>query len=78
MKIIHHINDEVVDILNARDDITVESIAVVDSIPAFEPKEGFNGVLKYGEDGLYWEYVEAPVIDEISDKEFVEMIEEAL
>lgn len=78
MKIIQHINGVVVDILNARQDATAANIAVVDSIPAYEPKEGYNGVLKYGNNGLYWEYVEAPVNDNITDEEFVNMIEEAL
>ena len=78
MKIIQHINGVVVDILNARQDATAANIAVVDSIPAYEPKEGYNGVLKYGNNGLYWEYVEVPVNDNITDEEFVNMIEEAL
>ena len=78
MKIIQHTNGVVVDIINARQDATAANIAVVDSIPAYEPKEGYNGVLKYGNNGLYWEYVEAPVNDNITDEEFVNMIEEAL
>lgn len=74
MKIIQHINGVVVDILNARQDITAESIAVVDPIPSFEPKEGFNGVLMYGENGLYWEYEAIPVSDEITDEEALDII----
>jgi hypothetical protein len=53
MKIIQHINGIVVDILNVRNDATMENIILVDSIPVFEPKEGYNGILKYGENGLY-------------------------
>lgn len=74
MKIIQHINGVVVDILNARQDITAESIAVVDSIPAFEPREGHNGVLMYGENGLYWHYEPVPVTDEISDTEALNIL----
>lgn len=74
MKIIQHINGVVVDILNARQDITAESIAVVDSIPSFEPREGFNGVLMYGDNGLYWSYEAVPVTDEISDAEALDII----
>lgn len=69
MKIIQHINGVVVDIINVRQDVTADSIAVVDSIPSFEPKEGFNGVLMYGKNGLYWNYVAVPVSDEITDTE---------
>ena len=78
MKLIQHINGVVVDVRNARDDMTLENIAIVEGVPTFEPKEGHNGVLMYGESGLYWEYVEAPVSDEISGDEFLSMIEGVL
>lgn len=78
MKIIQHINGIVVDILNAREDITNDNIIVVDSIPSFEPKEGYNGVLKYGENGLYWDYDLVTVSDEIPPDELQSMIEEVL
>jgi hypothetical protein len=60
MKLIQHINGVVVDILNVRNDATMESIALVNSIPVFVPKEGYNGILKYGESGLYWDYEAVP------------------
>lgn len=78
MKLIQHINGVVVDILNVRDDATMETIALVDSIPVFEPREGYNGVLKYGENGLYWDYEAVPVNDEIPSEELQTMIEEVL
>ena len=74
MKIIQHINGVVVDILNARQDIMAESIVVVDSIPVFEPQDGYNGVLMYGENGLYWYYEPVPVTDEISDTEALNIL----
>jgi hypothetical protein len=78
MKLIQHINGVVVDILNVRDDIAIDRITLVDSIPVFEPREGYNGVLKYGENGLYWDYEAAPVNDEIPSEELQTMIEEVL
>lgn len=78
MKLIQHINGVVVDILNIRNDSTMENIAIVDSIPDFEPREGYNGVLKYGENGLYWDYEEVLVNDEISAEELKEMVEEVI
>lgn len=62
------------DIFNARDDATNENIALVDFIPSFEPREGYNGILKYGENGLYWDYELAPTSDEISDSEALNII----
>lgn len=78
MKLIQHTNGVVVDILNVKDDATMESIILVDSIPDFEPKEGYNGVLKYNENGLYWDYVLAPVSDKIPAEELQTMIEGVL
>lgn len=78
MKLIQHVNGVVVDIRNAREDATISNIALVDNIPAFEPKDGYNGVLKYGENGLYWDYEEAPANDEISGDEFMNMVGEVL
>lgn len=74
MKIIQHINGVVVDVLNARQNATADSIALVDDIPAYEPKEGYNGILMYGETGLYWAYEEAPASDEISTEEALNII----
>lgn len=75
MKIIQHINGVVVDILNARIDATIENITVVNELPIFEPREGFNGVLKYSEEnGLYWDYREVTPSDEISDSEALDII----
>jgi hypothetical protein len=79
MKIIQFIDGIVVDILNAREDITADTIAIADSIPTFEPREGFNGILKYSnENGLYWDYVEIETNNEITDEEFINMIEEVM
>lgn len=75
MKIIQYNEDgTVVDILNARSDATAESLALVDGIPVFAPKDGCNGVLKYGDNGLYWDYEEVPVSDEISAAEALDII----
>lgn len=81
MKIIQFKDNKVVDILNVREDATIETLAVVKDIPTFEPKEGFNGELRYSADtGLYWEYIEHPPVDEreISNAEFGKMVEEVL
>jgi hypothetical protein len=64
MKLIQYINGVVVDILNVRNDATMENIALVDSIPVFEHKEGYNGVLKYGESGLYWDFEAIPSVED--------------
>lgn len=74
MKIIQHNNGVVVDVLNARQDATKDNVAIVDDIPAFEPREGYSGVLMYGENGLYWAYEEAKPSDYISDKEAIGII----
>ena len=80
MKIIQiNTENKVVDILNARNDASQNTIFVVNNIPSFEPREGFNGVLMYNpEQGLYWDYVEAPVNNEISDQELGAMIKEVI
>lgn len=64
----------VVDILNARSDANMNNLALADDLPVFIPKDGYNGVLKYGDNGLYWDYVEAPVSDEISAEEALDII----
>ena len=76
MIIIQHSNGVVIDILRCRDDTTNENIAVVNFIPAYEPREGYNGVLKYGENGLYWEYElsETSDEDEISNEEVLNIL----
>ena len=76
MIIIQHSNGIVIDILLCRDDTTNENIAVVNSIPAYEPREGYNGVLKYGENGLYWDYElsETSDEDEISNEEALNIL----
>lgn len=76
MIIIQHSNGVVIDILRCRDDTTNENIAVVNSIPAYEPREGYNGVLKYGENGLYWDYElsETSDEDEISNEEALNIL----
>lgn len=76
MIIIQHSNGIVIDILCCRDDTTNENTAVVNSIPAYEPREGYNGVLKYGENGLYWDYElsEMSDEDEISNEEALNIL----
>lgn len=76
MIIIQHSNGIVIDILRCRDDTTNENIAFVNSIPAYEPREGYNGVLKYGENGLYWDYElsETSDEDEISNEEALNIL----
>ena len=76
MIIIQHSNGVVIDILRCRDDTTNENIAVVKSIPAYEPREGYNGVLKYRENGLYWDYElsETSDEDEISNEEALNIL----
>lgn len=76
MIIIQHSNSVVIDILRCRDDTTNENIAVVNSIPAYEPREGYNGVLKYGVNGLYWDYElsETSDEDEISNEEALNIL----
>lgn len=76
MTIIQHNNGVVIDILRCRDDTTNENIAAVNSIPAYEPREGYNGVLKYGENGLYWDYElsETSDEDEISNEEALNIL----
>lgn len=76
MIIIQYSNGIVIDILRCRNDTTNENIAVVNSIPAYEPREGYNGVLKYGENGLYWDYElsETSDEDEISNEEALNIL----
>lgn len=76
MIIIQHSNGIVIDILRCRDDTTNENITVVNSIPAYELREGYNGVLKYGENGLYWDYElsETSDEDEISNEEALNIL----
>lgn len=76
MIIIQHSNNVVTDILRCRDDTTNENIAVVNSIPDYEPREGYNGVLKYGENGLHWDYElsETSDEDEISNEEALNIL----
>lgn len=78
MIIIQHNNGIITDILRCRDDATNNNIAVVDSIPVCEPQKGYNGILKYGENGLYWDYELAEVSNDISSEELQTMIEEVL
>lgn len=73
MKIIQHINGVVVDIRNAHKGITMENVALAEEIPAFEQREGFNGVLKYN-GNLYWDYEEVQESDELSDSEALDII----
>ena len=74
MKIIQHNNGVVVDIINIRDDATHDNIVVVNDIPAYETRDGFNGVLMYGEDGLYWNYEEVENNNFISNEEALNII----
>ena len=74
MKIIQHINGVVVDILSTRHDAIANNIVLVESIPPYEPKEGYNGVLMYSDAGLHWKYEMEPVTDEITDTEALDII----
>ena len=78
MKLIQHTNGVVVDIRDVREGTTLENLAIVEAVPTFEPREGCNGVLMYGSDGLYWEYVEVEQSDEVSGDELAQMIGEGL
>lgn len=78
MIIVQHNNGIVTDIFHCRDDTTSENIVVAASTPMYEPREGYNGVLKYGENGLYWGYEAVEASDEISSEELQTMIEEVL
>lgn len=84
MKIIE-INEttgNVLSILDCNDNIKLENLRLVDSIPTFFPEEGYSsGTLKYNEeDGLYWEPVKDTPIEEqyITSSELMSMIEEVL
>lgn len=78
MIIIQHNNGVVVDVLNCRDDATNENIKVVATIPEHTPQEGYNGILKYGENGLYWDYEQVEESNEISSEEFQAMVDEVM
>ena len=78
MIIIQHNNGVVVDMLDCRDDATKENIKVVASIPEYTPQEGYNGILKYGENGLYWDYEQVEESTEISSEEFQAMVDEVM
>ena len=78
MKIIQYKDDIVIDIINISDDVTMENIAIVEDIPPFEYREGFNGILKYSENGIYWHYEQAIIANNVSAEEFLDMIEEVL
>ena len=81
MIIIQHNNGAVIDIIKARSDVSLENIVVADSIPTFEKREGYSGLLKYdAEQGLYWEYVANPSAEaeEIPSSELQTMLEEVL
>ena len=78
MIIIQHSNGVVVDILYCRDDATNENIKVVASVPEYTPQEGYNGTLKYGENGLHWDYEPAEVSKDIPSEELQTMIEGVL
>lgn len=78
MIIIQHNNGVVTDIIRCRDDATNENIVVATSIPEYTPQENYNGILKYGENGLYWDYEAIETSNEISSEELQTMIEEVL
>ena len=78
MKLIQHTNGVVVEIRDVREGTTLADLALVEAVPPFEPREGHNGVLMYGVDGLYWDYVEAPQTDEVSGDELAAMLEEVM
>ena len=51
----------------------MENIAIVEDIPPFEYREGFNGILKYSENGIYWHYEQAIIANNVSAEEFLDM-----
>ena len=69
-------------ILDCNDNIKLENLRLVDSIPTFFPEEGYSsGTLKYSEEeGLYWEPIKDTPIEEqyITSSELMSMIEEVL
>ena len=83
MKIIE-INEtgNIVSMLDCNDNIKLENLRLVDSVPTFFPEEGYSsGTLKYNEEeGLYWELVKDTPIEEqyITSSELMSMIEEVL
>lgn len=78
MKLIQHTNGVVFDIRDVREGTALDNLAIVEAVPPFEPREGHNGMLMYGADGLYWEYVEVPQVDEVSGEELAAMLEEVM
>lgn len=81
MKILQIENDVVIDILNAKDNISLNNIIIVNDIPQYEPKEGYSGKLRYSsENSVYWEYIENPPEEEqeVSPEELAEMIDEVM
>lgn len=76
MKIIQVQENKVIDIINAREDATLESLLVVSEIPEYEQKEGYSGVLMYSEEkGLHWDYVENQPIEEATENEYKQAYE---
>ena len=78
MKLIQHTNGVVVEIRDVREGTELADLALVEAVPPFEPREGHNGVLMYGAQGLYWDYVEVPQSDKVSGEELAAMIGEVL
>ena len=59
--------NNVVEIISCSDEMNIDNIKFVTSIPSFEHREGFSGALKYDEDkGLYWEYEEIITVDDLT------------
>lgn len=58
------------------DDVSAENVALVESIPEFEPKKNCVGQLMYDGSNLYWVYAE--IENDIPAEEFVSMLEEVL
>lgn len=68
--IITHKDGKIIDFRSTGFDIADENIAVIDGIPEFVPRDGYNGVLCYDEaKGIHWSYEEAPVSDELTDSQ---------
>ena len=63
--IIQVIDGKVVNIVKVMNDITMDNIKLINEIPAYVQKEGYNGFLSYNDEkGIHWDYTEIPKVDE--------------
>lgn len=80
MYLITHVDGVVITTSLIPDDlaegVSAENVALVESIPEFEPKKNHVGQLMYDGEDLYWGYAE--IENDIPAEEFVSMLEEVL